>query len=157
MPEGSDRDELLDTLGARLLGDWLRNRQQLLVPLTLDLGKLDANTADLLLRVIATAAHVRGEPDAGDRARVAAALERMSATPEQRLRLQDRLRTDEPPNTWLCQVADVPTATLVYATALLALDQRDAAGAAWLRYLAARLGLARELAKNLEQRYRVAR
>lgn len=155
-PEIGDGDTLLDALGAKLLGDWLRNRQQLLVPLTLDLSKADDAVADLLLRAMVAAAQACGEPHDADRTRLAAALERMKATAAQRALLDERLRSAEPVNAWLARVTDAPAAALVYAAALLAIDQRAAAGAAWLRYLAARLGLARELVKNLEQRYRVA-
>lgn len=155
-PDVGASDTLQGALGAKLLGDWLRNRQQLLVPLTLDLSQVDAASADLLLRAMAAAAQACGEPDEADRTRLAVALERMRATAAQRARLDERLRSAEPVNAWLAQVTDAPTVALVYAAALLAIDQRAAAGAAWLRYLAARLGLARELVKNLEQRYRVA-
>lgn len=155
-PDVAASDTLQGALGAKLLGDWLRNRQQLLVPLTLDLSQVDAASADLLLRAMAAAAQACGQPDDADHTRLTAALERMKAKPEQQAGLHDRLSAPEPMNAWLAQVEDAPTATLVYAAALLAVDQRATAGTAWLRYLAARLGLARELVKNLEQRYRVA-
>lgn len=150
-------DALVSALGAKLLGDWLRNRQQLLVPLTLDLARLgDVATADVVIRAMAAAAQARGEPDEAGRARIAAALDRVNANAEQRAALTARLARPEPLNAWLSAVGDVRGATLVYAASLLAVDQRTAAGGLYLRYLAARLGLARELVKSLEQRYRLA-
>jgi uncharacterized membrane protein YebE (DUF533 family) len=56
----------------------------------------------------------------------------------------------------LTAVPDVQAGARVYAASLLSIDRRKPVNRHYLRYLAARLQLPRELAHSLEQRFRAA-
>jgi uncharacterized membrane protein YebE (DUF533 family) len=53
-------------------------------------------------------------------------------------------------------VPDVKSGAIVYAASLLAIDRRKRVNRYYLRYLAARLQLPRDLAENIEQRFTMA-
>lgn len=147
---------IVQVLASKLFHDWLKNRQQLLVPFTLDLQKLDAAQADLLVHAMVAAAYAGG--GSGEKAgeRLKAALERLNANEAQRVLLQDAVRQPKPLRDVLAGVADIPTGALVYAASLLAIDRRRLVNRHYMRYLAARLDLSSSLARSLEQRYRPA-
>ncbi len=54
-------DSMVHVLASKVLSDWLRNRQQLLVPFTLDLQKLDPAEAQTLMHAMIAAAHAGGD------------------------------------------------------------------------------------------------
>jgi uncharacterized membrane protein YebE (DUF533 family) len=53
-------------------------------------------------------------------------------------------------------VKDVQTGTIFQAASLLAIDRRKLVNRHYLRYVAARLGLSEELARDLSRRFGVA-
>ncbi len=149
-------ESVVHVLASKLLIDWLRNRQQLLVPLTLDLQKLEPAAADVLMRAMVTAAHADGALDALDRERLEAALIRLNAADDQRARLPTMIEERKPLAEVLERVADGETGAMIYAASLLATDRRKRVNRYYLRYLAERLRLSRDLARGVEQRFNPA-
>jgi uncharacterized membrane protein YebE (DUF533 family) len=147
---------IVQVLASKILSDWLRNRQQLLVPFTLDLQKLDAAQADVLMRAMVAAAHADGDSAEKVAERLRGALKRLNASAEQ----QESLRAIEQESgslrDVLAHVPDVHIGAQVYAASLLALDRRRLVNRHYMRYLAARLDLPAQLARSLEQRFRPA-
>lgn len=150
----ADHDEsVVEILAAKILVDWLRNRQQLLVPFTLDLQKLEAQHVDTLMHAMVAAAQADGTADGRERERLAGALRLLNPDEAQRSALISALDHPRPLAEVLAQVPDVQTGALVYAASLLAVDRRKLVNRQYLRYLAARLRLPRALVRDLEQRY----
>ena len=158
---GSDRasgpaehdEPLVEILAAKVLVDWLRNRQQLLVPFSVDLQKLDRAAVERLLSAMIVAAQADGAVDGAERERVRAALERLNASEEQTAGLDAALDEAKPLAYALRDVNDVQTAAIVYAASLLAIDRRKLVNRQYLSYLAARLQLPKDLTRSLEQRF----
>lgn len=150
----ADHDEpLLEIVAAKVLLGWLRNRQQLLVPYTIDLAKLDESQVDLLVHAMIVAAQADGTVDGKERDRVRGALERLNATPEQISGIDAALDHPKPLAHALATVEDVQTGAIAYAASLLAIDRRKLVNRQYLRYLAARLQLPRDVCRSLEQRF----
>ena len=146
-------EHAIEALAARILHGWLRNRQQLLVPFTIDLQKLEASQFDTLLQAMHAAAHADGSaPDEVER-RLKAALDAVNASAAQHRESGRTLSNPRTLHEVLAQVADVQAGALIYAASLLAIDRRKLVNRQYLRYLAARLQLPRALTRALEQRY----
>jgi uncharacterized membrane protein YebE (DUF533 family) len=151
----AEHDEsVVEVLAAKILIDWLRNRQQLLVPFTIDFQKLDAGQVDVLIQAMLAAAQADGTVDGKERARVESAVQILNAGEAQRSRLTAMLDQPRPLAQVLSDVQDVQTGALVYAASLLAIDRRKLVNRQYLRYLAARLQLPKDLTRSLEQRFR---
>lgn len=146
-------EAMVQILASKILIDWLRNRQQLLVPLALDLQKLEPALAEALMRAMVTATHADGVLDPGDERRLDAALKRLNASDEQRVQLAALIAQRKPLDEVLAGVHDAETGAMVYAASLLASDRRKRVNRYYLRYLAERLKLTRDLVRGLEQRY----
>lgn len=144
---------LIEIVAAKVLAGWLRNRQQLLIPFTIDLQKLEPGQVDMLLPAMIVAAQADGTVDGKERDRVRAALERLNASAEQLAGLDAALERPRPLAHALADVKDVQTGAVVYAASLLAIDRRKLVNRQYLRYLAARLQLPKDLARSLEQRF----
>ncbi|MGZ5161159.1 MAG: DUF533 domain-containing protein [Burkholderiales bacterium] len=149
-------DAVVEVLAAKILIDWLRNRQQLLVPFTLDLTKLAPAEVEILVHAMAAAALADGALDGKERERVEGALQFVNADDHQRAMLAELLEHPAPLAETLRQVRDVKMGAIVYAASLLAIDRRKPVNRHYLRYLAARLQLPQPLARSLEQRFRLA-
>ena len=153
----AEHDEsVVEVLAAKILIDWLRNRQQLLVPFTIDLQKLDQEKVELLVQAMLGAAQADGASDGKERERVESALQLLNAAQDQRTTLAAALDRPRPLADVLSGARDVQTGAIVYAASLLVVDRRKLVNRQYLRYLAARLELPKELARSLEQRYREA-
>ena len=151
----AEHDEtIVEVLAAKILIDWLRNRQQLLVPFTIDLQKLEEREASLLVEAMLAAAQADGTVDGNERERVDSALELLNAGDPQRAMVDRIIEKPRPLAHILADVTDVQSAGIFYAASLLAVDRRKLVNRQYLRYLAVRLQLPRELARSLEQRYR---
>ena len=146
-------EPLVEIVAAKVLIDWLRNRQQLLVPFTLDLSKLEGADVDGLMHAMTVAAQADGTVDGRERERVRAALERLNASADQLAKLDTTLDEPMPLARALANVKDVQSAAIVYAASLLAIDRRKLVNRQYLRYLAVRLQLPKDLARSLEQRF----
>jgi uncharacterized membrane protein YebE (DUF533 family) len=152
-----EHDEtIVQVLASKVLGDWLRNRQQLLVPFTLDLQKLDPPQVDVLVHAMVAAAYAGGSLVEKSGERLDAALERLNANEAQRDALYEALNRPRALSDTLANVRDVATGAMVYSAALLAIDRRRLVNRHFMRYLAARLDLSPQLARSLEQRFRPA-
>jgi uncharacterized membrane protein YebE (DUF533 family) len=152
-----EHDEtLVQVLASKILGNWLRNRQQLLVPFTLDLQKLDPPEAEVLMHAMVAAAFAGGDLGEKSRERLDAALERLNADEAQREAFLQALNAPKALPDALANVRDVSVGAMVYAAALLAIDRRKLVNRHFMRYLAARLDLSPQLARSLEQRFRPA-
>jgi len=147
-------ESIVQVLASKILSDWLRNRQQLLVPFTLDLQKLEPSEVDMLLHAMIAAAHAGGDPGEKSRERLDSALERLNADDRQRQESLRALREPAALRRALANVRDVRVAAMVYAAALLAIDRRRLVNRHFMRYLATRLDLSPQLARSLEQRFR---
>jgi uncharacterized membrane protein YebE (DUF533 family) len=85
---------------------------------------------------------------------VESAVQILNAGEAQRSRLTAMLDQPRPLAQVLSDVQDVQTGALVYAASLLAIDRRKLVNRQYLRYLAARLQLPKDLTRSLEQRFR---
>ncbi len=149
-------DSVVQILASKILIDWLRNRQQLLVPLTLDLQKLEPAQVETLLQAMVVAAQAHGPLESGDRERLSAALRLTNAAEAQHAMLEATIGHAKSLHEVLEGVPDVQAGALVYAASLLAVDRRKRVNRYYLRYLAARLKLPRDLVRSLEQRFTTA-
>ena len=141
-------------VATKVLGGWLANRQQTLVPHTLNFGVLDRVQADLLLAVMAAAAQADGQIDSREARQLPLALRRVGAGEDEERRIDDALAEPQHLSVLLTKVQNAGLATHAYAAALLAINRGTRANRAFLDYLGARLGLASEVAGSLERRYR---
>ena len=152
-----DHDEsVLHVLGAKVLHDWLRNRRQLLMPFTLDLKKVAAEEIPVLVHAMVAASQADGTADGSERERLDRALAHLQGDGEHRALLAAALEERTPLSAVLAAVHDVQTGARVYAASLLSIDRRKPVNRHYLRYLAARLQLPKELVQSLEQRFRAA-
>jgi uncharacterized membrane protein YebE (DUF533 family) len=150
-----EHDEtIVEILAAKILIDWLRNRQQLLVPFSIDLQKVEEHEARLMLEAMLAAAQADGTVDGKERERVESALTLVNAGEAQRALVERVIEQPRALAAILGEVGDVQAAALFYAASLLVVDRRKLVNRRYLRYLAARLQLPKELARSLEQRYR---
>jgi uncharacterized membrane protein YebE (DUF533 family) len=149
-------ESIVEVLAAKVLIDWLRNRQQLLVPFRIDLQKLDPAQVSLLLHALINAAQADGATDGKDRERVQAALVALNAAEDQRSVVDRAIGHPRTLAQTLNEAKDVQTGALVYAASLLAVDRRKLVNRQYLRYLAARLQLHKDLTRSLEQRFYLA-
>lgn len=146
-------ESTVHVLAAKILIDWLRNRQQLLVPLSLDLQKLGEREVILVLHAMAAAAYADGPLDDAKRERLDSALQFVNASEAQRTTLAHALQNPKPLREVLQEVDDVRTGAVFQAASLLAIDRRKPVNRHYLRYVAARLGLSEELSRDLARRF----
>lgn len=149
-PEG----RLEAALATRLLDGWLSNRQQVLVPHTLNFRALDGGQGALLVDVMAAAAQADGTVDPREAQGLPQVLGRVGAGAAEQARLASALSEPQNLGALLARVEAEGLATHAYAAALLAVNRRAQVNRAFLDYLAARLGLAADIARSLERRYR---
>lgn len=153
-PVGEPEQGLQAVVAAKLLEGWLANRQQTLVPHTLNLGVLPPEQADLLIAVMAVAARADGQVDGGEARWMPLVLQRLGAGDSLALRLEEALATPLPLGTLLARIQDGGLAAHAYAAAFLAIERRSRANRAFLDYLGARMGLSPDVVGSLERSYR---
>lgn len=141
-------------LGTKLLEGWLSNRQQTLMPHTLNFRALTTEEASLLVQVMAAAAQADGEVDPREAQQLPLALERVGAGEADARRLEAALAEPQHLGRLISQVQAAGLETYAYAAALLAINRRGRVNRAFLDYVAGRLGLAADVAGSLERRYR---
>ncbi|WP_210529785.1 DUF533 domain-containing protein [Rubellimicrobium arenae] len=141
-------------LGTKLLDGWLANRHQILVPHTLNFQALSSDEGHLLLRIMAAAAQADGQVDLRESRQIQLALQRVGAGAAEAEWLDTALGELQNLAALLAEVQRMGLATHAYAAALLAINRRGPANQAFLTYMAARLGLAADVAGSLDRRYR---
>lgn len=147
-------EDLQVAVATKMLGGWLANRQQTLVPHTLNFRVLDRAQADLLLAVMATATQADGEIDSREARQLPLALRRVGAGEDEARRLDAVLAEPQHLGVLLTRVQEAGLTTHAYAAALLTINRGARVNRAFLDYLGARLGLAPDVAGSLERRYR---
>ena len=147
-------ESTIHVLASKVLVDWLRNRQQLLVPFTLDFQKIQKPPVEVLIDLMSVAALADGAGAERARARVEAALPLVNASDAHRAPALAALEQPKPFAALLAGIEDVQGGAIAYAACLLVLDRGDTANRHFARYLAARLKLPAQLARDVEQRYR---
>ena len=147
-------EDLQVAVATKVLGGWLANRQQTLVPHTLNFRVLDRAQADLLLAVMAAATQADGEIDSREARQLPLALRRVGAGEDEARRLDAALAEPQHLGLLLTRVQEAGLATHAYAASLLAINRGARVNRAFLDYLGARLGLAPDVAGSLERRYR---
>lgn len=141
-------------LATRLLEGWLSNRQQVLVPHTLNFRAMSPEQAALLVEVMAAAAQADGAVDPREAQVLPQVVRRVGAGAAEEARLTAALAEPQNLGSLPARVEAEGLATHAYAAALLAINRRGRVNRAFLDYLAGRLGLAAEVARSLERRYR---
>jgi uncharacterized membrane protein YebE (DUF533 family) len=141
-------------LATKVLGGWLANRQQTLVPHTLNFRVLERAQAHLLLAIMAAAAQADGEIDSREARQLPLALRRVGAGEDEARGLEAAMAEPQHLGVLLPRVQEAGLATHAYAAALLATNRGARVNRAFLDYLGARLGLAPDVTGSLERRYR---
>lgn len=148
-------DDLTLALGAKLLGGWLSNRSQTVVPHTLNFRALAQGQGAILVEIMVAAAQADGAVDPREAQQLALALDRVGAGAAEKQHLATALDESQHLGRLLARVQDEGLATHAYAAALLSINRRERVNRAFLDYLAGRLGLSPQIASALERRYRV--
>jgi uncharacterized membrane protein YebE (DUF533 family) len=133
-------------LAQKLLHSWAQNRQQVLVPLTLNLARMPPAQKELMAATMAAALAARGTEE-GIAERLATAWRRAGG----------EVALPAPPDLFAL-VARLEAEGLgahAYAAAALLLDRRIAVERAFLDWLAARFRLPANLTAGLARRYRL--
>ncbi len=141
---------LRGALATKLLHAWAENRQQVRVPLSLDLRAMPPGARGLVVQALAAAVAADGRRDPAETARLRATLRRIGGTAE------DLDAAACPPDLFalLAALEEAGCGAHGYAAAALVLDARVAANRGFLAWLAARLGVPEALATGIARRYR---
>lgn len=145
------RAMLRDALATKVLHDWAQNRQQVMVPLAVNLSRLEPPQRALIAGVMVAGLAAGGAATERDRRRLVAVLARIGGDPA-----EAGLAAERPPDL-LPLLAAVEAQSLgahAYAASLMVLDRQGKVARAWLGYLAARFGLPAETVARLGRRYR---
>lgn len=131
-------------LAEKVLHGWAQNRQQVAVPLSLNLGRMAAAQRGLLLAAMAAARAATGS----DTRRMEAVLGRIGVDPAE--------MPAEPPDLFalLDAIEKAGLGAHAYAASLMVLERRQQVARAWLGYVAARFELPAEMLAGLARRYR---
>lgn len=155
---GSAESQIEERIGEKVLHGWLQNRQQTLMPLSVNLGRLAPGDRVAAMRFAAVAA-LAGQPGReADRPAAAAALETWLASvgaSEDALALY-RSTLAHPPalHEALAAVRGPALGPLAFVTALVAGRDGDAASRAFADYVAASLALPSTAVRSAERRFR---
>jgi uncharacterized membrane protein YebE (DUF533 family) len=148
------RAMLRDALAAKVLHGWAQNRQQVLLPLTLNLARMEPADRGLLVAAMAAALAAGGEVAPRGRQRLGSVLGRIGGDAADREAAMVAL--DRPPDLFplLSALQAASLGAHAYAASLMVLERGGEAGRAWLRFLAARFALPAEQVSRLARRYR---
>lgn len=141
-------------LATKLMGAWLANRRQTLMPHTLNFRALASHEVALVIEIMAAAAHADGGVDEQEERQITLALKLVDADANEAARYREAINDPRPMQTVLDAVRSARVGAHAYAGALLTINRSSPVNRAFLAYLAARLGLPPDLALALESRYR---
>jgi hypothetical protein len=153
-PPAQPHAMVLEALSQKVLNAWLQNRHQTLYPLTINLRRLEAPQAELLIQVVAVAMTAAGPAQPAAMERISAWLASVGANSEQ-LEVFACAAMHPPPLTRLDAVREADLAVYAYAMSLVALDQGEAVNRLFLDYLAARLAVPTNMLQSVNRRYRM--
>jgi uncharacterized membrane protein YebE (DUF533 family) len=111
----------------------------------------------LLVRAMIAAAAADGHLDRGEQARIFDETHRLDLGPEEKAALFDELRAPLRLDQLVAQVTNPETAVEIYAASLVAIDETRVEGQAYLRKLAAALGLPEALVGSVHEQAELAR
>lgn len=151
---GLPTDILVRGLAQKVLDGWLQNRHQTLVPLAMNLGRLDPDQIDVLVNFAAVA--LLGGASSTDAGRhVVTRWLRALGADEPALDAFDRAVSQPRPLSLLLHaVREQDLGPYAYAAAVVASDQHEVAGRLFSNYVAARLALPADAVRSIDRRYR---
>jgi len=138
-------------LAQKVLFGWMQNRHQTLYPLVLNLRNMDGGQRRLIVGAIALALQA-GEHDPAD-PRAEAWLRSVGGTDDDMAALAEARRVPCPINAFAASVRSAGQGPQAYAAAVGALSRRSLVNRRLHDYLAARLGIADEVARGMNRRY----
>lgn len=151
---GGHEPILHQVLAQKILHGHLENRHQLIDRGLADLRERPAAEAALLIRAMAAAAHADGELDAHELEIIREALASTRLDRDERDRLKEEIT--EPPSLEALARRVEPSsraAARFYAVSLRVLERDDRLDLAYLRYLAQRLAVPRDVIVRLNRRF----
>ncbi len=147
-------DALRDAMAQKVLHGWVRNRNQTLHPLTLNLSALSPAQAGLLLEMVALALAAGGDVSEGQLKRAAAAIEAAHGGAALAARLPALLASPRPLHVVFDALRDADLTGSAYAITVAAVDQRDLTNRAFAAYAASRLAIPETVSRSIGRRYR---
>ena len=154
---GGHMPALHQVLAQKILHLHLRNRDQLMHRGLADLHERPPAEAALLIRAMAAAAHADGAVDPQEREIVRGALASTDIGDDERQRLEQEILAPPCLEALARQVEpSSQTAARFYAVSLRVLDRDDKTHLAYLRYLAQRLAVPRDVVVRLNRRFGLA-
>ena len=151
---GMPQEILQRALAQKILGGWLQNRNQVLVPLTLRLGQLRADDVELLMRF--AAASLLSASSAGQevQAGVTRWLCSIGALDDAILVFNRAQQAPSALNILLDLVQARHLEAYAYAIAAMAADLRTVSGRLYADFVAARLALPADAVRSINRRFR---
>lgn len=144
---------MAEVMAQKVLHGWLQNRHQILYPLTMNLGAMEAGPLALLAQMLATGILSEPEAQEGRRDAALAWFTEMGGEPAREAALA-ALAEPMPLHRLLAAVQEGRLMAQAYVTALVSVNQHSPAGRLFLGYLAARLALPHKVVRSAERRYR---
>jgi hypothetical protein len=151
---GLPQEILHRALAQKVLGGWLQNRNQVLVPLTLRLGQLRADDVELLMRVAAASLLAASQPSDENRLGLTRWLQSIGAIEDAIVVFDRSLQAPTAVSTLLERVQGRHLEAYAYAIAVMAADLRLIHGRLYADFVAARLGLPAEAVRSINRRFR---
>ncbi len=139
------------SLAQKVLFGWMQNRHQTLYPLVLNLRNMSANERQMIVGAIALALQA-GEHDPADE-RAEAWLRSVGGDADDVAALAEAQRVPNLIDVFVSSVRSAGQGPQAYAAAVGALSRRSLVNRRFHDYLAARLGIADEVARSMNRRY----
>ncbi len=151
---GLPQDIIDRALAQKILDGWLRNRHQVLVPLTLRLGQLRADDVELLMRFAAASLLAASLAESEARLSVTRWLRSIGASDDAIIVFDRALQAPTALSTLLDRVQVRHLESYAYAIAAMAADLRAVSGRLYADFVAARLALPADAVRSINRRFR---
>lgn len=151
---GLPQEILHRALAQKILDGWLRNRNQVLVPLTLQLGQLRADDVELLMRFAAASLLAASPPDPEARSSLTRWLRSIGAIDAAIVVFDRALQAPTAVSTLLDRAQARHLESYAYAVAVMAADLRVVHGRLYADFVGARLGLPADAVRSINRRFR---
>lgn len=151
---GLPEELLRRALAQKVLDGWLGNRNQVLVPLTLRLGRLRADDVELLMRFAAASLLVASPGETEARPAMTRWLRSIGALDEALAVFDRSLQAPTALSTLLDRAQSRQLEPYVYAIATRAADLRAVSGRLYADFVAARLALPPDAVRSINRRFR---